>query len=113
MSGLPQPSGPHAVGRTTIECVDESRVDKYAETPDTPRALVCWVWYPADDRADGALAEYLPGAWASTGEFLGVDATGLRSNAIANAPVLGGDARLPVLLLSPSGFPPLYLSALA
>jgi pimeloyl-ACP methyl ester carboxylesterase len=113
MSELPRPSGQHPVGRTTIECVDESRTDPYAENPNTPRALVLWVWYPTDARGDGEPAEYLPGVWASTGEFLGVDATGVHSNSIANAPLLADATRLPVLLLSPSGFPPLFLSALA
>jgi predicted dienelactone hydrolase len=110
---LPPPTGPHAVGRTTTAYVDESRDERYADDPSARRALVLWVWYPTDAGPDAPRAEYLPGAWASNAEFLGVQAAGLRSNAVADAPLLDGDARLPVLILSPSGFPPLFMSALA
>ena len=51
----------------------------------------------------------MPEPWAPSGQFLGLDAAGLLSHAVAGAPVAGEQARYPVLVLSPSGFPPLLL----
>jgi predicted dienelactone hydrolase len=110
---LPRPTGPHEVGRTTLDFVDESHVDRYAHDPGTPRALVLWIWYPAASDADSPRAEYLPTPWGPTGQFLGVDASGVQTHAVTDAPIVQSDARLPVLLLSPMGFPPLFLSAIA
>jgi hypothetical protein len=113
MSGLPPLTGPHRIGRTAIRCTDPRRADRYSDDPDAPRSLVLWIWYPATSAADGTPADYLPAPWAPTGTFLGLDTSGARSHAVADAPILDGDRRFPVLLLSPMGFPPLFLAALA
>jgi hypothetical protein len=73
---------------------------------------VVFVWYPAEDRA-AELAPYLPQAWAPVADFLGINVAGLRSHAVLDATVAADDSAYPVLLLSPSGFPPLLLSAIA
>ena len=117
MSGadaLPPPTGPHAVGRTVIRCTDPSRGERYSDDSDVRRSLALWIWYPTEAAAaDTPRADYLPAPWAPTGEFLGIDTARVQSHAVADAPLLDGDARLPVLLLSPAGFPPLFLAALA
>jgi hypothetical protein len=110
---LPSPTGPHAVGRTSADWVDHDRADVYAADPAARRELVVWIWYPATSTPDDERAEYLPAAWAPTGQFIGLDVDGLRSNAVTGAPVAAGAGIFPVLVLSPSGFPPLLLAALA
>jgi dienelactone hydrolase len=63
--------------------------------------------------AQAERAAYLPEAWAPAGQLLGLDAAGLRSHAVEHAAVAEVQASYPVLVLSPSGFPPLLLAAIA
>ncbi len=72
-----------------------------------------WIWYPAAASPDGALAEYLPEAWRPVDQLLGVDSAAARCHAIDNPPLSGERASYPVLLFSPSGFPPLMWAAIA
>jgi dienelactone hydrolase len=110
---LPMPTGPHSVGRVSYDWVDHARFDIYAGNPEARRELVLFVWYPASPQATAEFAPYLPSAWAPTAEFLGINVAGLRSHAVPEAAVAADSAAYPVLLLSPSGFPPLMLSAIA
>ncbi|HET9778445.1 MAG TPA: hypothetical protein VFP81_04075 [Propionibacteriaceae bacterium] len=110
---LPAPTGPHSVGRVSYDWVDHARFDIYASNPEARRELVLFVWYPASREATTEFAPYLPSAWAPTAEFLGIAVTGLRSHAVPGAPLAADSDAYPVLLLSPSGFPPLMLSAIA
>ena len=110
-STLPAPTGTHPVGRISTECEDRDRVDPYAPDPVTPRELVLWIWYPADAGSSGAPADFLPRPWTPIADQLGVDVNGLHTHAVADAPA--ADRRSPVLLLSPSGFSPLFLGAIA
>lgn len=113
LEGLPAPTGRHGVGRVSFEWVDQGRAEIYSSNPQDRRELVVWVWYPAAPDPDAERAAYLPEPWAPSGQFLGLDAAGLLSHAVAGAPVAGEQPRYPVLLLSPSGFPPLLLAAIA
>jgi dienelactone hydrolase len=72
-----------------------------------------WIWYPATLQPGAERAAYLPEAWAPVAQFLGVDVAGVRAHAISDAAVADGASRFPVLVLSPSGFPPLLMSSLA
>jgi dienelactone hydrolase len=112
-SPLPMPTGPHSVGRVSYDWVDHARFDIYAGNPEARRELALFVWYPTSPQATAEFAPYLPSAWAPTAEFLGLNVAGLPSHAIPEAPVAADNAAYPVLLLSPSGFPPLMLSAIA
>jgi predicted dienelactone hydrolase len=111
--GLPAPTGPHEVGRVSFDWVDPDRVEIYSSNPQDRRELVLWVWYPAAPDPDAEWAAYLPEPWAPAGHFLGLDAAGLLSHAVADAAVADDQSTYPVLLLSPSGFPPLLLAAIA
>jgi dienelactone hydrolase len=111
--GLPAPMGPHEVGRVSFDWVDPDRVEIYSPNPRDRRELVLWVWYPAAPDPDAERAAYLPEPWAPAGQFLGLDAAGLLSHAVADAAVADDQSTYPVLLLSPSGFPPLLLAAIA
>ena len=70
-----------------------------------------WIWYPADAGSCGAPADFLPRPWTPIADQLGVDVTGVHTHAVADAPA--ADRRSPVLLLSPSGFSPLFLGSIA
>jgi dienelactone hydrolase len=110
--GLPAPTGDYEVGRVSFDCVDPERAEIYSSDPQDRRQLVVWAWYPAAPEAGAERGAYLPDPWAPTGEFLGLDTAGLRSHAVADAAVAGGQSAYPVLVLSPSGFPPLLLAAI-
>ncbi|HEY6681741.1 MAG TPA: hypothetical protein VI030_02130 [Propionibacteriaceae bacterium] len=109
---LPEPTGQHAVGRLSYDWVDSTRTEIYGANGEDRRELVVFVWYPAKERA-GELAPYLPQEWAPVADFLGISVAGLRSHAVPDATVAADDSAYPVLLLSPSGFPPLLLTAIA
>jgi dienelactone hydrolase len=110
-SALPRPTGTHSIGRISTDCEDPDRADPYAPDPSTARQLVLWVWYPADPRSAGPPADFLPQAWTPIAEQLGVEVTGVGTHAVVDAPA--ADRRSPVLLLSPSGFSPLFLASIA
>ena len=58
---LPVPPGPQHIGSTSVEIVDEDRLDPYGPAPESaPRRLVAQVWYPA---LESAAAE--PLVWSS------------------------------------------------
>jgi hypothetical protein len=109
--GLPAPTGPYAVGRTTYHWRDERRDERCSPDTDGKRELVVWVWYPAGPASDADRAAYLPAGWEAVGQFWGFQAAGLRSHAVANAPLAIDQTRYPVLVFSPAGFPPLSLAA--
>jgi pimeloyl-ACP methyl ester carboxylesterase len=110
---VPPPSGDFAVGRTAREWTDATRTDPYAADPSEHRSLVAWIWYPSDRAEDATPADYLPPAWQPAGDMLGLRTEGLLANSSDGAAVAGDDTAYPVVLLSPSGFPPLLLSATA
>jgi hypothetical protein len=111
--GLPAPTGRHRVGRASFDWVDPDRAELYSSNPRDRRELVVWIWYPAEPGPGAVRAAYLPEPWMPTGQFLGLDAAGLLSHAVEDAPVAGERSSYPVLVLSPSGFPPLLLAAIA
>jgi dienelactone hydrolase len=110
---LPAPTGRYHVGRTSYDWVDSQRAEIWSSNPQDRRELFVWVWYPAAPDADAERAAYLPDPWAPTAQFLGLDATGLNSHAVVDAAVASDQATLPALVMSPSGFPPLLLAAIA
>jgi dienelactone hydrolase len=111
--GLPAPTGRHPVGRVSFEWVDRARAEVYSSDPQDRRELVVWLWYPAAPGPGAERAAYLPEPWAPAGQFLGLDAAGLRSHAVADAPLADEQSSYPVLVQSQSGFPPLLLAAIA
>jgi hypothetical protein len=62
---LPVPSGPEAVGTTTVALIDRARDNPYGDRPGGPREFVAQVWYPAID--DG-IGEALP--WSENWEVV-------------------------------------------
>lgn len=112
MDQLPSPSGRYPVGRVSVDCVDHSRRDIYSNNTADPRRLVLWIWYPAAPEPSAQPADYLPTPWMPIADYLGIDVAGYRTHAIAGAALAVEEASYPVLM-SPSGFSPLLLAALA
>ena len=110
---LPRPTGEHAVGRMSMDVADVARLDVYAADSSAHRELVLFVWYPAADPVGDRRAELMPEAWTPIADQLGLDTDGVLTHAWVDAPVAEPPERRPVLLMSPSGFSPLLLSAIA
>jgi pimeloyl-ACP methyl ester carboxylesterase len=109
---VPPPTGRLPVGRTVRQWTDPLRADPYAADPSERRSLVAWMWYPRA-RSPDAVAPYLPAAWQPAGQPLGIRADGLSAHSVDGAAIDDENAPYPVVLLSPSGFPPLLLSGTA
>jgi hypothetical protein len=109
---LPAPTGPYPVGRVAYHWRHASR-DR-ASTPGSTatRELMVWIWYPAAPEPAATPAAYLPPGWEPVGQFWGFRTDDARAHAYQDAPVAPDQARYPVLLFSPSGFPPLVLAAM-
>ena len=105
--GYAAPTGPEAVGRTTLRWTDDARDEPMTVDPSDHREIVAHVWYPT---APGGTvpAPYFPDldvlrdAISDTGEIGIVELTGIgfvATHASADTPVSG--TGLPILLFSP------------
>lgn len=43
---LPVPPGPESIGTITVQLTDGERLEKYGDTPGSPRTFMAQVWYP-------------------------------------------------------------------
>jgi hypothetical protein len=93
----------HQVGRVSFDWVDPDRAEIYSSNPQDRRELVIWAWYPAAPGPRAERAAYLPEPWAPAGQLFGLDAAGLQSHAVADAPLADERSSYPVLVLSPAG----------
>ena len=113
LAALPQPTGPYAVGRVTVEWTDLARMEPLSVGGGF-RTLMIDVWYPAE-KSEGPPAPYLDAAAferalgeASLRRQLGtaydvVKAGRVVPHAVVNAPFSRAAARAPVLIFSPGG----------
>jgi pimeloyl-ACP methyl ester carboxylesterase len=102
---LPTPSGPHATGRIAYHWKD-TRDELETSAPGDKREVMAYVFYPASPARGSARAVYQPDADLMAGPYRPTAMTnvaGLRAHSIEGAPVLRGNARFPVVLLSPGG----------
>jgi dienelactone hydrolase len=116
---LPEPTGPCAVGTTSLWLKDTSRPDPWAAGVNT-RELMVSLWYPAV-ASDGRRARYMTPAEAEL-QLTSRGITGFRpdvlsmtrTNAVSGATPAGDQRSLPLVVLSP-GFtnPRSTLTALA
>src|SRR5213593_3344964 len=44
---LPEPAGPHGIGRIGYDWTDAERRDRYSSNPEAHRELMVYRWYPA------------------------------------------------------------------
>jgi dienelactone hydrolase len=108
-TGLPTPTGPFAVGRTTYAWSDPAQADPLAPQPGTPRELLAWIWYPAAPRQPSqTVDDYLPAPWRTALErhsgvlltqFLTRDLSRVRTHSIRDANVSPQHRSYPVVLM--------------
>jgi predicted dienelactone hydrolase len=105
----PEPTGPHAVGRTELHLVDEGRAHPWAEGAEDRDVMVS-LWYPAEADGDAERAPYLSPAMgsflASELEQAGlprsaVDHAASQANALEGADADPDAGPFPVVLYSP------------
>jgi predicted dienelactone hydrolase len=111
---LPEPTGPYAVGRLTVDWVDERRIDPFAPVAGTKRELPVWIWYPAPRDAEEPRLEYMPARLREAMQrdspalarmlfkALTTDRANVTSHSLDAPPLAEGPARFPVLLLKPA-----------
>lgn len=107
---LTAPSGPHAVGTTTIVLRDEGRPERYGPTPGAPREVVLQLWYPAEPDAAAVAdrAVLMPEARAFA--ELGAAELGLPPFALGHLSQVRGHAASDVAALSGGPLPLVVLS---
>jgi predicted dienelactone hydrolase len=105
---LPLPTGPFAVGRFSTEWVDAGRVDPFGSSASQKRALVVWLWYPAQPDDRSTAAEYFPGPWQSAlaehsgvllTQFLSRNPSKIRAHSFDNANLSSARPTLPIIIL--------------
>ncbi|MEP7292230.1 MAG: prolyl oligopeptidase family serine peptidase [Chloroflexota bacterium] len=112
--GLPEPTGPYAIGITSFHWVDESREETFTpDDPDDRREVVVDVWYPATVAEGAETAPYMPDpvafrdglqdAFHEISPHLDppLDAlTNMPTHSYADAPLSDEQASYPVLIFS-------------
>ena len=63
---LPAPTGPHAVGTTSMHLVDSNRAEIYGENSGQPREFMVQLWYPAEIDPNAIRSPFLPNAVESS-----------------------------------------------
>ncbi|MCI0387168.1 MAG: hypothetical protein MOB07_00125 [Acidobacteria bacterium] len=103
---FPAPTGPHKTGRMSFHWKDAVRAEVETSAPDDKRELMVHLFYPADAKASGAQAAYVPdadvmrGPW-NDGQVARI--TAMRSFSRENAALPRGNARYPVVVFAPGG----------
>lgn len=106
---LPLPSGPFAVGRTTLVWDDPGHPDPMAPKPGTKRELFVWIWYPAAaPQPSQAFDNYLPAPWREAFDknvsplfrlFVTRDLSRVHAHSYRDAPVSPVQVSYPVILM--------------
>jgi predicted dienelactone hydrolase len=112
---LPHPTGPFGIGRVTLVCIDNSRVEPL-DPNRSPRRIVVDVWYPADqvEPTESRRAKYLAveeieraigpeGLKKQLGRSYGAVKAGVLTRALVEAPFAKPVRSSPVLIFSPGG----------
>lgn len=103
---LPAPTGPYKTGRTSFYWKDGSRDELETKSPDDKRELVVHLFYPADAKASGTRAIYIPDADALRGDWNEdklARAAAIRAFSLESPPMLAGSERCPVAIFLPGG----------
>lgn len=103
---LPTPTGKYAVGRTTFEWRDTSRIDSLAMDSATHRELILWVWYPAEKNGASQMAEYVPKAWRQAikkrqgpfSGFLNGKLSKIKTHSLEGVKLAASTTRYPVII---------------
>jgi dienelactone hydrolase len=108
-TALPMPTGPFAVGRTTMVWSDPANMDPMAPAPGAKRELAAWIWYPASSaQTSGRASDYLPPAWREAvdrqrgfliGHILTRDLSRVKTHSVEDADVSPLQPAYPVILM--------------
>ena len=99
--GLPEPTGPYAVGTAHLLFVDESRPEVFTDEPGDHREVTVRAWYPADTVEGAAIAPYYEDGEGIVRNFSYPAALAeLETNAQIDVPVSGKDDKYPVVLFN-------------
>lgn len=112
---LPAPTGKYAVGRTSFEWTDTSRIDSLALEGEKKRELFIWVWYPAEKTGEHA-SDYLPKEWRDAiserqgtfSRYFSRKLHKIQSHSIEGATLSGTKDRFPVIFIK-SGIGPMTI----
>jgi predicted dienelactone hydrolase len=105
----PNPTGPYAIGTTTLMLVDESREELFSGKSGEPRRIMVKIWYPAEKEPGAEAApwlEHMEVMGPAIASHLGLPAFFLehvkyaKAHAIAEAPISGTQAQYPIILFS-------------
>ncbi len=103
---LPAPTGAHKTGRASFHWKDSSRDELETSAPDDKRELMVHLFYPADPRASGPRAAYVPDADAMRGPWNAEQVAriqSMRAFSLENATLPPGNERYPVVVFLPGG----------
>ncbi len=105
---IPAPSGPFAVGTTSLHLTDTNRTDPYAPDPTSLRGIMVQIWYPAES-VTGSPAPWMTNieivapaisAWIEMPTFFLDHLKYSTTNSYPNMPVSEAEAQFPVLIFS-------------
>ncbi|MGH9753715.1 MAG: alpha/beta hydrolase family protein [Blastocatellia bacterium] len=103
---LPAPTGPHQTGRMSFHWKDAARDELETKASDDKRELMAHLFYPADAKAAGNRAAYVPDADAMRPPWNDAQVariTALRAYSRENVALPRGKARYPVIIFMPGG----------
>jgi len=103
---LPAPTGPHQTGRMSFHWKDAARDELETKASDDKRELMAHLFYPADAKAAGNRAAYVPDADAMRPPWNDAQVariTAMRAYSRENAAPPRGNARYPVVVFMPGG----------
>jgi len=103
---LPALTGPHPTGRISFHWKDASREELETRASGDNRELMVHLFYPANPKATGGRAAYVPDADAMGPPWNDAQKariTALRSFSRENAPLPPGNARYPTVVFMPGG----------
>lgn len=117
---LPKPTGPYAVGVTTLHLIDKNRHELRSSKPHDFRELMLYIWYPASPEGTEQIAFYAPGPMAAImkkdfNQFVGTPLNQLslldtlKTYSFINAPLSTKEQKYPLLLFSPGVGSPVQL----
>ncbi len=103
---LPALTGPHPTGRTSFHWKDASREELETKASGDKRELMVHLFFPANPKATGGRAAYVPDADAMRPPWNNAQIariTALRSFSRENAPLPSGSERYPTVIFMPGG----------
>lgn len=101
---LPEPTGLYSVGTTTYFLYDHTRIEQYAQTPNTLRQVIVHLYYPANPDTHHKHAQYQEEAIILYLIQKGINIDhyrNIKTNAFYQAPIANDQSSFPVIIFSP------------